>query len=214
MALLGLAGSLTASVCRGEPMISHSACSAVVLKPSELPIDPREAQKMLLQTQWVLEQRLMEVGEKGLFANSLGVSLDGDRFVLDAPSMTCEQVTEMGTALAERTNFELGLVGERPAFTEEDLDLQAEATEGLIRLRFRSEARMRFKDFTAENLGREVFIRLGESHVIHMPVEAEQTSGIIVLQARSLSDDALPWRTLLPVSLSVSECVTCLGTYN
>lgn len=199
----------------GKPVAGSGAapCAGVVLTP--LVSDSHAATPAALrETQEILVERVDVAHEFEGMADSLFVSLDRERFVLDAPGMTCAEATSLAKSrIARATTVEIGLAGKETRFRDSDLESHIEVVDGEVRLRLRPQASEGFRALTGENIGKTVVVRINDSAPIELPVRAEQTTGVIVLDRSMVPKDAFIAETLLPLRLEVSGCGNCLGEY-
>jgi hypothetical protein len=201
------------AVAMAEPAIGNGTapCAGVVLTPSASQAATPEA---LREVQGLLLERVVAAHEAEGLDDSLFVSMDRDRFVLDAPGMTCAEATKLAESrIARATTVEIGLAGAAPQFGADDLEPRVDVVDGEVRLRLRPQAREEFQSLTRDNVGGTVVVRINDAAAIELPVRAEQVSGVIVLDRSKMPEDSFVAETLLPLRLEVDGCGSCLGEY-
>lgn len=200
------------TVVVAEPAIGNGTtpCTGVVLTPSASQAATPEA---LREVQGLLLERVVAAHEAEGLDDSLFVSMDRDRFVLDAPGMTCAEATKLAESrIAHATTVEIGLAGAAPQFGANDLEPRVDVVDGEVRLRLRPQAREEFQSLTRDNVGGTVVVRVNDA-AIELPIRAEQVSGVIVLDRSKVPEDSFVAETLLPLRLEVDGCGSCLGEY-
>jgi hypothetical protein len=189
----------------------RTPCAGVVLTPlaSESPTP-----EVLHEVQGLLLDRIVAAHEAEGLRDSLFVSLDRDHFVLDAPGMTCAAATNWAELrIVRATTVEIGLAGATPLFGADDLESRVEVADGEVRLRFRTEARERFRTLTRESVGETIVVHINNAPAIELPVRTEQVSGVIVLDRSKVPENSFVAETILPLQLKVDGCGSCLGEY-
>jgi hypothetical protein len=210
VSLLALPMILMAEPAEGN---GTAQCAGVVLLPSASQPHPATLET-LREVQGVLLERVVAAHEAEGLDNSLFVSLDRDRFVLDAPGMTCEEATSLARSrIARLTTVDIGLSGSVPRFHVDDLEPRVEVVDGEVRLRLRPEAKEKFRSLTRENVGGSVVVRINDSAAIELPIRTEQVSGVIVLDRSEVPEGSFVAETVLPLRLDVDGCGSCLGEY-
>ncbi len=194
--------------------IRSNRCEGVTISFAHLPLDRGARNEVIRTTFEILLKRLEEMVETEGIDYSLFIMSDDEDFVLESPSRSCEELAMLAGVLTERTHFALGLSGDEPTFTSDDLETAYVSTERDIHLKLKPAARNRFRRFTADNIGKMVSMRFGASETpVDVRIEAVQTSGEILFPIDRTDDSSGSLEIPLLTELIVGGCRECTGAY-